>query len=145
MVRYIANGLGLVSPLKTKLVYTLKKAEHNLIFQVNEQSQDITDFLANNTYRAKNGMVIAADQYPEFQESGKNGNMVVYLQGSDTLRSRKIDTTRFVGNMQRDAKAAMLEAALAEFVDFMKSLKPVQYYAPKTYNCNCEDYLIVLA
>lgn len=104
---------------KTELSYTLKKAENSLVFQVNGQSDDITAFLQKNHYRAKNGLLISSDQYPEFKDSRNT----IYLQGSNKGKSAKLDVTRFVGNMQRDAKAEMIHEALAEFVDYIKSLK----------------------
>jgi len=106
--------------VKTSLSYTLKKAEGSLIFQVNDQSEDITAFLKKNHYRAKNGLLISSDQYPEFKDSTNT----IYLRGSNTGKANKLDVTRFVGNMQRDSKFAMIEEALAEFVDYVKSLRP---------------------
>ena len=44
--------------------------------------------------------------------------------------------------MQRDAKKAMVDSALAEFVDFMKSRKPAFIYEPTTYVD--EEYLFIL-
>ena len=140
MVRYIANAFGCIAP-KTKLSYTLSKLEHGLGFQIHEQSADITAFLAKNTYRASNGILVAADTFPEFQESGKGGSVTVYLRGSDKRQDNKLDVTRFVGNMQRDAKKAMVDAALAEFVDFVKSLKPVSVYDAPAYN---DEYMVIL-
>lgn len=134
MIRYIANACRMG---KTRLEYTLKKAEHALVFKVDYQSDDITQFLAQKSYRAKNGLTISSSQFPEFKDS-KN---VIFLQGSDSKRNSKLDVTRFVGNMQRDSKYDMINEALAEFVDFVKSVKASQAafyfpsYAPKSFVC----------
>ena len=113
MIRYIVNKFRTEEDL---LAYSLKSAEHALIFKVDYQSDIITRFLKKNGYRAKNGLLITANKYPEFKDSENT----IFLQGSDTSRNGKIDTTRFVGNMQRDKKKAMIQEALAEFVDFVK-------------------------
>ena len=112
----------------TKLAYTLKKAENSLIFQVNEQSADITNFLANSSYRAKNGMLIAGSHFPEFKDS----EYTLYLRGDDKSHDYKLDVTRFVGNMQRDKRATQIEEALKEFVGFIKSSSSLSY-APFAY------------
>lgn len=100
---------------KVVLEYSLKKLEDTLVFQVKEQSKTITDFLKNNRYQASNGMIIASDRYPEIKDSTNH----IYLRGNDSSRDLKLDVTRFVGKQQRDNKAAIIEAALKEFVEFL--------------------------
>jgi len=123
MVRYIAN---FAHKIITRLDFYLKKTENALIFQITYQSPDITDFLASNTYRTKNGLLIAGGSYPEFKDS-KN---TIYLRGKDSSRDWKLDVTRFVGNMQRDNKYEMVKEALTEFVDFIKNSQSFSYTPP---------------
>ena len=108
---------------KTVLEYSLKAVENAVVFQITEQSSNISEFLKKNRYMASNGIVIAADQYPEFKDSTNH----VYLQGKDSDRNLKLDVTRFVGNMQRDSKIAMVKAALKEFVEFIAKQTKASY------------------
>lgn len=118
-----------VATPKVVLEYSIKKVDDAIVFQVKEQSQAITDFLKNNRFQASNGMIIAADRYPEIKDSTNH----IYLRGTDDSRNLKLDVTRFVGKMQRDSKAAIIDAALKEFVDFLSkrvkaSYSPVYVY-----------------
>ena len=110
---------------KVVLEYSLKMVEDAIVFQVTEQSQAITDFLKSNRFQASNGMVIAADQYPEIKDSTNH----IYLRGTDANRDLKLDVTRFVGKQQRDNKTAIIKAALKEFVEFI-SKKVKASYSP---------------
>ena len=118
--------------LKTGLKYRLEKAENALVFQVLEQSPDITAFLENGHFLSqKTGLRIASAKYPEFKDS-KN---VIFLRGSDSSNDYKIDVTRFPGNMQRDNKANLINVALEEFVNAVKSVSyayPVKVVRPST-------------
>jgi hypothetical protein len=111
----------------TKLEYNLQPVDGALVLQVTDQSDDITAFLQNNTYRASNGLLIAADEFPEFKDS-KN---TVFLRGSNHKKDWKLDTTRFVSNTARDSKSSMLQSALKEFVGYVKKLN--SYSAPYVY------------
>jgi hypothetical protein len=140
-VRYTANGLFGYAP-KTKLSYSLKEVSNSLIFQIDEQSADITAFLSQHTYRASNGILIASSKYPEIKDSGDSKNaVIVFLQGNDSFRNSKLDVTRFVGQMQTSKRKAQVEAALREFVGYIKSLKLayVPYYVPAPVVT--EDYI----
>ena len=126
MTRYFANPYA--APVNTMLEYTLTSVENGLIFQINGQSADISSFLANNSYRAKNGLLIAASEFPEFKDS-KN---TIFLRGSDSVKNTKLDVTRFVSNKVRDNKKEMIKDALKEFVAFVKKQRvPVYNYAPR--------------
>lgn len=135
MRRYLSN---LFTPVKTTLAYTLKSVEGALIFQITEQSADITAFLAKNSYRASNGLKISASEFPEFKDS-KN---TIFLRGTDASKDFKLDVTRFVSNNVRDSKKEMVNAALREFVDFIKKQAPAVSYAPKYQEADA--YLVVL-
>lgn len=114
---------------RTSLKYRLEKAENALIFQVLEQSPDITAFLKKYNFMASNGVRIAIDKYPEFKHS-KN---VIFLQGSDTTENFKLDTTRFVGKMQRDNAADMFNSALKELVAAVKGVATYRPYYGTAY------------
>lgn len=140
MIRYIAN-LGNLND--TKLSYTLTKVEDGLVFQVNEQSENITEFLKNGNYRAKNGMLIAASRYPEFKDS----EYTLFLRGKDSSHDSKLDVTRFVGNMQRDKRYNQIKDALKEFVSFVKAntkVTPVFVdYDPWSYQWSSHNVVIL--
>lgn len=148
LVRYNANCFfppanSFVNPIKTKLVYTLKPMENTLVFQVHEQSADISAFLAKNTYRASNGILIAADKYPEFKDSGDTDNVnIVFLHGKDYIRNAKLDVTRFVGSMQRDKRKLQIEDAIQEFVGYIKSLRSSSYVPD--YFGEWEEYSVIV-
>ena len=114
MTRYFANCFR---RNKTRLEYFLKKADGGLIFQIEDQSPDITTFLQNRPFMASNGMRITIDKYPEFKDSTNT----IYLQGTDVKRNRKNDVTQFVSNLARDRKAEMIDNALAELVSTVKT------------------------
>lgn len=88
-------------------------------FSVLRQSKNITKFLAENRYLSENGLIIAADEYPEFKDSTNH----VYLRGSDSSKDFKVDVTRFVGVKQRNAKMQALDQALSNFVKFVQNQK----------------------
>lgn len=88
-------------------------------FSVLRQSKNITKFLSENRYLSDNGLIIAADKYPEFKDSTNH----VYLRGSDTSKDFKVDVTRFVGTKQRDAKINALDTALRNFVSSIQNKK----------------------
>jgi hypothetical protein len=114
MVRYFAN----FKPAeKTNLEYTIKEAENSLIFQVNNQSADITEFLKSNSYRASNGMLIASSSFPEFKDS----DFTLFLRGDSKSSDYKLDVTRFASNMVRDKRKAQIAQAIRELVDFIKT------------------------
>ncbi len=123
---------GYVPVLKTGLKYRLEKAENALVFQVLEQSPDVSAFLANGHFLSqKTGLRIAVSKYPEFKDS-KN---VIFLRGSDSSNDYKIDVTRFPGNMQRDNKYDLINTALKEFVDAVKATSyaiPVKVVRPRS-------------
>lgn len=123
---------GFMPAFKTGLKYRLEKAESALVFQVLEQSDDISAFLSKGHFLSqKTGLRIATAKYPEFKDS-KN---VIFLRGSDTDNNFKLDVTRFPGNMQRDNKYNLIVAALQELVDAVKSVSyayPVRVVAPRS-------------
>lgn len=123
---------GYVPAFKTGLKYRLEKAENALVFQVLAQSDDISAFLSNGAFLSqKTGLRIATAKYPEFKDS-KN---VIFLRGSDSNNDYKIDVTRFPGNMQRDNKADLINTALKELVDAVKSVSyayPVKVVRPRS-------------
>jgi len=123
---------GYVPVLKTGLKYRLEKADSALVFQVLEQSADITAFLSRGHFLSqKTGFRIAIAKYPELKDS-KN---VIFLRGSDTSNDYKPDVTRFPGNMQRDNKADLVNTALTELVDAVKSVSyaiPVKVARPRS-------------
>lgn len=121
------TGVPFFIPQTTTLRYMLDPAEKALVFQVLEQSPDITAFLSKYTFMASNGLKVASDKYPEFKHS-KN---TIFLRGTDTSENFKLDTTRFVGNMQRNNAAEMVHTALAEF---HKAVKNSTY--GRTYGAN---------
>lgn len=124
---------GYVPSFKTGLKYKLEKAENALVFQVLAQSDDISAYLAKRHFMASNGLRIATSKYPEFKQS-KN---VIFLQGSDSSNDYKLDVTRFVGRMQRDNAAILLNDALKEFVNYVKKASyayPVRVVRPSTKN-----------
>lgn len=102
---------------KIVLEYSLKPVQNALVFQVTEQSQAVTDFLKNNRFQASNGLIIAADRYPEVKDSTNH----IYLRGNDSDRNLKLDVTRFISDKVRDSKSEMIKAALKEFVSFLAS------------------------
>lgn len=105
---------------KVVLEYSLKSVDDALVFQVTEQSKAISDFLKKNRFQASNGMIIAADEYPEIKDSTNH----IYLRGSNSVKDLKLDVTRFVGKKQLENKEAIIRAALKEFVEFIgKSVK----------------------
>lgn len=109
----------------TNLKYRLEKAENALVFQVLEQSPDITAFLQKNNFMATNGLKVAIDKYPEFKLS-KN---TIFLRGSDAKESYKLDTTRFAGRGYRDGAAQMFNEALKELVSVVKGAKTAIPYS----------------
>ena len=124
---------GYVPSYKTGLKYKLEKAENALVFQVLAQSDDISAFLAKRHFMASNGLRIATSKYPEFKHS-KN---VIFLQGSDSSNDYKLDVTRFVGRMQRDNAADLVNAALKELVNYVKKASyayPVRVVRPSNKN-----------
>lgn len=127
-MRYACFGLGFmptVAPPATHLKYRLETAENALVFQVLEQSPDITAFLNKYNFRASNGLMVSIDKYPEFKLS-KN---TIFLRGSDTKEAFKLDVTRFAGRVYRDGAAKMFNQALRELVDCVKGAKTaVPYY-----------------
>lgn len=108
----------------TNLKYRLEKAPNALVFQVLEQSSDITAFLKKYNFMASNGLRIGIDKYPEFKAS-KNA---IFLQGSDTSENYKLDTTRFAGPGYRNNAAEMFNQALRELVDVVKGLRQSNVY-----------------
>lgn len=134
MFRYAFNAV------KTRLAYTLKEVESGLIFQITEQSKDITDFLNANSYRATNGMLISSSKYPEFKDS----EYTIFLRGNDPKYDFKLDVTRFVGNMQRDKRKAQIKAALREFVDHIKNAsREYAYTAPFSAPYACANVIVL--
>lgn len=131
-MRYACFGLGympIVAPPATHLKYRLEKAENALVFQVLEQSPDVTAFLNKFNFRASNGLTVAIDKYPEFKLS-KN---TIFLRGSDAKEAYKLDTTRFAGRVYRDGAANMFNEALKELVETVKGAKTaVPYYGGYT-------------
>jgi hypothetical protein len=126
---------GYVPVLKTGLKYKLEKADSALVFQVLEQSADITAFLSRNHFMASNGYRVALSKYPEFKHS-KN---VIFLRGSDGDNDFKLDVTRFAGNMQRDNASDMFNQALKELVNTVKSASyayPVKVIKASSYRKN---------
>lgn len=119
------RSIMVADPIVPKVVleYSLKQVDDAIVFQVTEQSQAITDFLKNNRFQASNGMIIAADQYPEIKDSTNH----IYLRGSDASRNLKLDVTRFVGKQQRDNKTAIIKAALKEFVEYLSKKVKASY------------------
>lgn len=120
---YLPRVMAAPKAPKTVLEYSLKAVENAAVLQITEQSSDITAFLKSNRYLASNGIIIAADQYPEFKDSNNH----LYLRGKDTDRNLKLDVTRFVGAMQRDSKISMVKAALKEFVEFVAAKTKASY------------------
>jgi hypothetical protein len=104
----------------------LTKDNYALTFQVLEQSPDITAFLSQTNFQAKNGMTIGISEYPEFKQS-KN---TIFLRGSNKGNDFKPDVTMFVGNMQRDNQYDMFIEAIQDLVDTVKKAfvpTPVSY------------------
>jgi len=131
-MRYACFGLGgympFVVPPATHLKYRLEKAEDALVFQVIDQSPDITTFLKRYNFMATNGLKVAIDKYPEFKLS-KN---TIFLRGSDAKEAFKLDTTRFAGRVYRDGAASLFNEALKELVDCVKGTKTAVPYG-KTF------------
>ena len=118
---------GFIPSFNTKVKYRLEKADNALIFQVLEQSPDVTAFLNGNIFMAKNGLRIGSSKYPEFKHS-KN---VIFLRGSISSEDFKLDATRFVGKMQRDNAYDLVTQAIQELVDAVKGFSkayPVNSY-----------------
>ena len=113
----------------TNLKYRLEKAKNALVFQVLEQSPDITAFLNKYNFMASNGLRVGIDKYPEFKAS-KNA---IFLQGTDKSENYKLDTTRFAGQGYRDGAAAMFNQALRELVDVVKGMKRASAYGNLSY------------
>lgn len=127
MVGYACFPFGIAFIPKTSLKYRLEKAQNALVFQVLEQSTDITAFLSKQNFMASNGIRVAIDKYPELKHS-KN---VIFLQGSDASERFKLDTTRFPSNMERDNVAEMVHTALKELV---ATVKGITRYNPANYS-----------
>jgi hypothetical protein len=122
---------------KTDLRYDLIPVERALVFQVLDQSPEVTNFLRKvGSFQASNGLRIATADFPEFKDSENT----IFLRGSDKAKDGKVDTTRFVTNIIRDKKAVMVHQALKELVDTVKSLQ--SYYAPVPANINIVDLLL---
>lgn len=130
MIKYACLGFGFGVPtMGTNLKYRLEKAQGALVFQILEQSADITAFLSKYNFMASNGLRIGIDKYPEFKQS-KNA---IFLRGSMTSENYKLDTTRFVSNSIRDNAAEMFNQALRELVDTVKGIKPFNPFGSFSY------------
>lgn len=109
---------GFVPVFNTQVRYRLEKAPNALVFQVLEQSPDVSAFLnGRNFLSKKTGLRIGTSKYPEFKHS-KN---FIFLRGSDKSNDFKLDVTRFVGTMQRDNAYDMVKTAIQELVDTVKA------------------------
>lgn len=110
---------GFVPVYKTGIRYKLDKSDGALIFQVLDQSPDVSAFLEalnGGTFLTSTGFKIGASKYPEFKHS-KN---IIFLRGSDKSNDFKPDVTRFAGNMQRDNAYDLFKTTIQEFVDAVK-------------------------
>jgi len=110
---------GYMPIFQTKVSYKLDKHTNALVFQVLDQSPDVTAFLANNTFLSPStGFKVELSAKPEFKIS-KN---TIFLRGSDKTNDFKPDVTRFVGKMQRDNAHELFIQTIQELVDTVKEL-----------------------
>lgn len=121
-----SNFFGTSYAPKSHLSYSLIPVENGAIFQIHEQSNEVTAFLKKGYFQASNGLRVAIAEFPEFKDS-KN---VVYLRGTDKSSDLKVDRTRFISNPVRDSKIAMVNEALAELVNTVK--KSIITLRPRT-------------
>jgi hypothetical protein len=116
-------GFLAARPSNTLLGYKIVPAEASMIFQVTVQDQKITNFMSNGYFQASNGLRVATDDFPEFKET-KN---IIFLRGTGRTKTNdNVDVTRFISNTARDSKIEMVDEALKELVDYVKSL---DYYS----------------
>ena len=117
-------------PSPVQLDYTIKKVEKGLLFQVNNQSPQITDFLKKNRFQASNGMIIASAEFPELKDSTNH----IYLWGAESRKNGKLDATSYTHNFKRDNKYEIVKQALREFVEYVDAISPkwqdVSCYTP---------------
>lgn len=117
--RAYAPVSGYTSKKSYDIEYQLTPEEKAATFQIKYQSDRLTAWLLSqpkSCFMASNGVRIAISDFPEWQESQN----VIFLRGIKSVDDEKLDTTRFISNVNRDRKIAAFDVAMKEFVNQMK-------------------------
>jgi len=142
VITYKVNECFAGNAMHPMLEYSLDPVEQGLVFQIQNQSPLVTNFLQKNKFRASNGLTVDVSEYPEYKESA----LTIFLRGGNAYYNTKPDGTGFYSNLVRDSRKRMIDQALKELVAQVKRQSqwnpwnrgyqfPGYIPAPKEYTC----------
>ena len=125
---------------KNLLAYHLDPYEEAFMFQVVEQSDQVTSFLKRvGIYEASNGWRVTIDRQPEIDLKNK----VVFLQGSKSRKDGYMHRNQNVGsNKERNKILSAIDRALSDLVRDAKcgTRRPFKFYDQMVIDLREFDY-----
>ena len=115
---------------KTLIAYHLDAYEEGLVFQITEQSDDVTNYVKRvGNYNAKNGWRVTIDKEPEIDVK----NRAIFLQGKKQHKDHNMFRVQNMGSNKEVKKViSQIESALQDLGSDVKNSKnqrrPFRFY-----------------